>query len=187
MAVEKKLHYFLPRTGMLSAGCWLMDQSLCLHRWQGLLQTPSHHWFDHVEMREDVALKPWMPFTLRLLVRGCCAAWALQYSLPGWNDLIRWLQRAGWSTATCFLRKRVSSAFLELIKCMGKGCLHPLQTSLEGCSSKVSYFGEQLNRPALCLLSFYLLLFLSLSPALFCLHYTSKQLRDIYQLLIYLY
>lgn len=60
---------------------------------------------------------------------GCCAVWALQFS-PGWNDLIRWFQRAGWSRATCFLRRRVSSAFLELIKHMWKGCLHPMKTLL---------------------------------------------------------
>lgn len=55
------------------ANCWPMDWSLHLRSRQGLLQTLSHHWFDHVEMREDVVLKPWMPFTLRLLCHSAAA------------------------------------------------------------------------------------------------------------------
>lgn len=132
-AVETKVHRFLSGTGILSvspADCWPTDTSLCPHSWQGLLQIPSHHWFDHIEMREDVVLKPWMPFTLRLL---CHLADAVQHGLfsclPDEMISLGDFKELGGTEPPAF-SERVSSAFLQFIKHIWKGCRHPLKTLL---------------------------------------------------------
>lgn len=188
--METKSHDFLPGTTG-AAFCFtchlLTNESLHLRSRQGLLQTLSHHWFDHVEMREDVVLKPWTPFTLRLF---CCSAAAglhgpFSQGLHETTSLGDFKELDGAKPPAFSERESHQLSQNWQSTCEKDVCI-PWKPYYKDIASRFLWRAVKRTSP-LPPAPYPSFPFSPLSPGFFCLHYTSKQLRDIYQLPIYLF